>query len=291
MNEFTKRSFTSGEISPSLRARNDLNKFQSALATCINFICLPEGGAVNRPGFQFIGADKKSSLIPFQFNQNDSYILAFSDGFLTIYRSGLKVHSVSSPYSYEDMTTAQFVQNADVITIAHIDHPLTTLTRFDHDEWVFNNVSFSATQEAPKGLTVKTVGTDSESNSKQYDYVITSVVDGKESGQSEEASITTSALSETWGNQLSWEGEGDSFNIFKSVSPSTNVVDPGSMLPPVAASYQVMLEPVMVTSSRSFKSIEQKSWLAVPVGAAGSATLVVTASLVSLSQDDTVLLA
>lgn len=223
MNDFTKRSFTAGVISDSLRSRIDLNKFQTALAKCNNFIPLPEGGVVNRSGFQYIATDSKSSLIPFQFNQNDSYMLAFSDGLLNIYRYGLLVHSMPSPYSYEDITIAQYVQNADVITIAHIDHPLRTLTRFANNNWAFDDILFSSTQSPPTGLSVVTVGTDSKSASKRYDYVVTSVVDGKESGQSAEVSVTANALSETWGNEVSWAGTGDSFNVYKSVSPSTNV--------------------------------------------------------------------
>lgn len=223
MSEFTKRSFTSGEIDPALRARVDLNKYHTALDTCKNFICLPEGGVLNRPGFQYIDTDRQSSLIPFQFNQSDSYMLSFSDNLLTVYRYGVKVHEVVSPYTYEEMTTAQYIQNADVMTFAHINHPLTTLTRFADNNWVFDEVEFSATQLPPSGLTVETIGTDSEAAQKQYDYVVTAVIDGKESGQSEEASIIANALSETWGNKLTWSGSADSFNIYKSVSPSTRV--------------------------------------------------------------------
>jgi len=223
MAEFTKRSFTGGEIAHSLRSRVDLNKYQVALAKCKNFMVLPEGGVINRPGFKYLGEVSKSFIIPFQFNEKDSYSLYFSDKRFDIYRYGVHVHSTKSPYSYEDMKQAQYVQSADVITIAHINHPLRTLKRYAHDNWVFDEVSFSYNISPPVGLTVESVGKDSKSDPKTYDYVVTQVIDGKESLQSFTATITTSALSETWGNRLHWQGAGESYNIYKSVSPSTNV--------------------------------------------------------------------
>lgn len=228
MSDFTKRSFTGGELSPSLRSRIDLNKFQVGLAKCLNFMVLPEGGVVNRPGFELIDNYRNygyqhSFLVPFQFNQNDSYMLAFSDSRLQVYRYGERVRFFDSPYSYEEMTEAQTVQNQDVIIIAHINHPLRTLTRVASDNWDFDEVSFSATQSPPTALVASTTGTNSESDKKTYEYVVTSVINGVESGQSNSVSINTNALSQTWGVQLNWSGSADSFNIYKSASASTNV--------------------------------------------------------------------
>ena len=223
MAEATKRSFTGGEITPSLHARTDLNKYQNSLKTAINMIVLAEGGAINRPGFQHISVINESFLVPFQFNSDDSNILVFSEEKLKIFTNGKLIKEIHSPYSLNDMKDAQFVQSADVITLAHIKHPIRTLTRYSATDWKFADIKFSVDIEPPKSLKITTVGTDSESHSKKYDYVVTAVIDGRESGHSHEITINTNALNATWGNRIQWNGVGDSFNIYKSVSPSTNI--------------------------------------------------------------------
>ena len=55
------RSFAGGEISSELFGRMDLDKYQTGLAKCENFIVLPHGPAQNRPGFAFVNQVKDSS--------------------------------------------------------------------------------------------------------------------------------------------------------------------------------------------------------------------------------------
>ncbi|STV06920.1 Uncharacterised protein [Klebsiella pneumoniae] len=65
-------SLAGGEISPSLYGRIDLEKYQTSLRRCRNFIVRQSGGIENRPGFRFLGsakyADRYCRLIPFQFS-------------------------------------------------------------------------------------------------------------------------------------------------------------------------------------------------------------------------------
>ena len=76
-------AFVSGELSPRLEGRVTLEKYQTGLADLTNMIVLPQGGATRRPGTEFIGEVKSSSvknrLIPFQFKTTDTYILVFVD--------------------------------------------------------------------------------------------------------------------------------------------------------------------------------------------------------------------
>ena len=81
MTTVTQRTFSSGEISPSLFARADLVKYATGLKICKNNIVLRYGGASNRPGTEFICEAKDSSkvirLIPFIYNVNQTYVLEF----------------------------------------------------------------------------------------------------------------------------------------------------------------------------------------------------------------------
>lgn len=72
-------SFTGGELDPALSARVDLAKYGSGCKLLKNFICQPHGGVYRRPGLGFIGAALgRTRLIPFEYNVEQVYALAFS---------------------------------------------------------------------------------------------------------------------------------------------------------------------------------------------------------------------
>ena len=87
-----QRSFSGGEITPELFGRVDWPRFQNGLETCRNFIVLPHGPAVNRPGLKYIlpakHADKKSRLLPFSFSLSQTYILEFGDQYIRFFTGG-----------------------------------------------------------------------------------------------------------------------------------------------------------------------------------------------------------
>jgi hypothetical protein len=56
-----QRSFAGGELSPSLAARADVPKYQTALRACRNFIVQRHGGVANRPGTRFVEATKTTA--------------------------------------------------------------------------------------------------------------------------------------------------------------------------------------------------------------------------------------
>ena len=57
----TQKSFTGGELSPALYARNDLNKYQTGAKKIKNGIIHQEGAISNRAGLEYIGEIKDSS--------------------------------------------------------------------------------------------------------------------------------------------------------------------------------------------------------------------------------------
>ena len=86
------RSFAGGEITPELYARIDLAKFQTGLALCRNFITLPHGPAMNRPGFEFIRATKNSAaisrLIPFSYSNDQTFAIEIGAGYFRFHTNG-----------------------------------------------------------------------------------------------------------------------------------------------------------------------------------------------------------
>ena len=101
-------SFTSGEIDPALHARADLPLYRTGLAECFNYIIMPQGGARNRPGFAYKGQtrnDSQTRLIPFAYNDDDSYLLEFTANRMRVYRNGVQVTLSGAPSAWA-VTTA-----------------------------------------------------------------------------------------------------------------------------------------------------------------------------------------
>ena len=88
-------TFSAGEISPLLEGRTGLEKYKEGLADLTNMIVMPTGGTKRRPGTEYLGEVKtssvKSRLIPFQFKSTDTYILEFGNEIMRVYRNGAQV--------------------------------------------------------------------------------------------------------------------------------------------------------------------------------------------------------
>lgn len=88
-------SFTAGEISPRLEGRTNIEKYQEGLSDLTNMVVMPHGGVTRRPGTEYLGEVKDSSvktrIIPFQFKTADTYILEFGDQIMRVYRNDLQV--------------------------------------------------------------------------------------------------------------------------------------------------------------------------------------------------------
>lgn len=85
-------SFGAGELAPALHGRVDLAKYQVGLATCLNWFIHPFGGASTRAGTAFVGEEidsaKRSKLISFAFNTQQTYVLEFGDQKMRIIKDG-----------------------------------------------------------------------------------------------------------------------------------------------------------------------------------------------------------
>lgn len=78
-----KATFSSGELSPRLHARTDLQQYASSLATCRNFLVMRQGGLKRRRGLRFIcplrDETEKGRLIRFEFDEEQAYAIIFND--------------------------------------------------------------------------------------------------------------------------------------------------------------------------------------------------------------------
>ena len=87
-------SFAGGELSPSLYARTDQAKYQTGARALKNVYVPKSGGAFNRPGTEFVcELPGITRLIPFVFNDTDTYMLALIDQRMLVVKNGALVTS------------------------------------------------------------------------------------------------------------------------------------------------------------------------------------------------------
>lgn len=146
-------NFTAGELTPRLKGRVDVNKYQNGVQTLKNFIIMPQGGVYRRPGTKFINEVKDSTrftrLIPFEFSTIQAYVLEFGNTYIRIYRDGGLVVDgsnnpveVVTPYLEADLKTLQFTQSADILYIVHPGYKPRKLSRTSHTTWTLTEIEF-----------------------------------------------------------------------------------------------------------------------------------------------------
>lgn len=202
MSRIAFRNFTGGEVTPSLCARYDLQKFGSFLQCCENFIPNLHGDIERRPGTRFIAdLEARSVLIPFQFNTEpeNNYVLIFQDG-------GIKVASadglladvnIQSPYALGDVYSLSVAQAGDIVYLAHKNYAFSRLTRSGaapEYQWTLENVALNKSIAAPASLSVSFVRDNADDNATlnyTLRYVVTAVdAEGVESVASPVGSTT-----------------------------------------------------------------------------------------------------
>jgi len=156
-------NFTAGEISPRLEGRTDLSKYFNGCRKLENFHVHPHGGATRRSGFRFVAEamnpDKPVLLIPFEFNASQTCVLEFGEdqtgqGRMRVFSghgvvlSGESEYVRDIPYLASEFDRLRFAQSAEVLILAHPNHPPRKLTRLGHDDWSLEDMVFIGMPES-----------------------------------------------------------------------------------------------------------------------------------------------
>lgn len=130
-------SFASGEISPDVASRVDLDKYQNALLQAKNAFIRPYGSVYRRQGTFFIDDIKPgyTRLQEFAVDADSSYLLVFKEANIAVYKDGEKVANVSTPFAGWELQNLRFAQSADVMFIASGRIPVQVLTRYSDTTW------------------------------------------------------------------------------------------------------------------------------------------------------------
>lgn len=141
-------SFNSGEISPDVANRTDLDKFRSALLKARNCFVKPYGAVYRRPGTRFVAStkypDKKCVLHEFDYNASISYLLEIGVGYIRVYKDNTYMNiEVATPFSEDDLDNLRFAQSADTLFIASGTHNVQLLQRYTDVDWRISELDIS----------------------------------------------------------------------------------------------------------------------------------------------------
>jgi len=148
-----QNSFTAGELSPRLEARDDLKQYAKGARRLQNAIVLPHGGVIHRSGTHFVKEVKDSSkltiLYPFQVSVEQAYVVEIGDLYFRFFTNEGRVESppgtpveVVSPYPSTALRDLNFVQQADVVYCAHPNFPTYKLSRTSLTTFTLTRVSW-----------------------------------------------------------------------------------------------------------------------------------------------------
>ena len=216
-------NFTTGEISPGVQQRLDLQKYAAACQRIENAVVLPHGGVAKRHGLQCCAFDpyfnEDGLLVPFQYAVGDAAVLLFTDKRLQIFvhgervttqtftRNGETVVGIATPYKLSDLAELRFVQSGDVMFFAHHDYQPRKLTRSISVvngntvvQWTLEMLSFAVGMMSPNkpsaadngsgGQIATIVSANSNLSSKDIFYKVSAVDDnGEESLPSKELKV------------------------------------------------------------------------------------------------------
>jgi hypothetical protein len=143
-------NFTAGEISPRLRGRTDIDRYNNAAKVMTNCHPVIHGGAVRRAGTRFAQAAKLSGskaarTIPFVINKDTAYTLEVGDSYVRIFSpSGVYTGiELVSPYTAAMLPDIDFCQGADTMFMFHPQVRPYRLRRFSSSSFDLSAAPFT----------------------------------------------------------------------------------------------------------------------------------------------------
>jgi len=137
-------SFNSGELSPLIDTRSDVEKYSSGCRTLENMIPRIYGCAERRPGTKYIYETKSSGqvrLVKFEYSSSIAYVIEFGNTYCRFYYDGAIVldgaspEEIVTPYVTADLNELQFSQVADTLRIVHPNYAPRILSRVSATEF------------------------------------------------------------------------------------------------------------------------------------------------------------
>lgn len=149
-------SFATGEVSPDVASRIDMEKYQAALLQAENCYIRPYGAVYKRPGSIYCGMAKKNKvrLIEFKSTVNHAFLLEVGEGYIRIWKDGKFTNQeIVTPYKESELPKLRTCQSADIMYIASGTHPVMQLKHYSDTGWRFEEMVMNS-QYFDESLTV-----------------------------------------------------------------------------------------------------------------------------------------
>ena len=141
-----QHSFARGEITPRLHGREDTELYYTALAVARNYVVDGRGILERRPGTRVLGRTKndgRAELLPFVYDENQSYILELGDEYLRAWFNfglvldGNTPSETATPYTDDEVGDISFTQSRDTMWTTHANHPPSIIQRQTENTFSF----------------------------------------------------------------------------------------------------------------------------------------------------------
>ena len=138
-----KTSFTAGEVAPELLGRPDLRAWANGARRLRNVFIQPTGGLVRRPGLRHVAAlPGPARLIAFEFNTEQTYLLALTAGEMRVFIGDAEVARVPGPWGAAMLPQLAHTQSADTLLLCHPEMAPQRITRTGHASWTVQPWAF-----------------------------------------------------------------------------------------------------------------------------------------------------
>jgi hypothetical protein len=179
-----KTNFVGGEQDPLLRQRSDVKAYYNGAEKLRNMIVLPQGGARVRPGSRYLwtvpeiplldgGGLSNVRMFEFQFSTEQTYLFVFRHKAATIFRDGVVVAEVVTPFSSADLrpqltakgdlisTGISVTQSRDTLLVFHQNYKTKKIKRgATHADWTISDWDYINLQRFDFGDTTYVNGVD-----------------------------------------------------------------------------------------------------------------------------------
>ncbi len=161
-------NFTAGELSPRMKGRGDVARYQNGAETIENGIVVVHGGVVRRQGTRYLSTaklagDRVIRLIRYVYAVDQAYVLEFGHLYIRFYdgATGAVIinpdnslpFEVVSPYTSDQLANVRTKQSADLMFLYHSEVPTQQLQRLTPLLWVMRAVKWATEPFAEIGHT------------------------------------------------------------------------------------------------------------------------------------------
>ena len=119
-------NFASGELSPNLNGRVDIQQYYQGAARIENFDIIPTGGIKRRPGTQRLAQITDGSrIIPFIVDKTAVYVLELNENVINVWKESLSgtwavIQTLATTFSsLAEINEIQYAQNYDTMYLVH----------------------------------------------------------------------------------------------------------------------------------------------------------------------------